>query len=291
MGCKGLALKMDVTKKQEVSRGFQRVMRCLGRLDILLNSAGVGFRAPLEEMQMRDIKQTLDVNLLGVIACCRQATTIMKQQGQGCIINIASVAGTVGVPNMAVYAASKWAVRGLGLSLAAELRRDNIRVHNICPGMVDTAFFDKLAKGDPLRDHDPETMLSTDDVAKTVVYLATLSDRAKVDEITIRARRIWMNAVTTPTRNTDMMARAVSSSISVQPGEVLAGRALIVPMERQWLLIEPQFVNDLAAGPECLGILNDHPRHSVVVSRIAGIIHRIDQGSPTKPVRETGAGG
>jgi len=192
-GCKGLAIKMDVTKNQEVSRAFQRVKRRFGRLDILVNNAGLGYRAPLEEMQTRQIRQQIDVNLLGVVECCRRAIPMMKEQQEGCIINIASLAGTVGVANMAIYSATKWAVRGLGLSLSQELRKHNIHVHNVCPGGVDTDFYENLPENDPVRREDPELRLKPDDVAQAVIYLATLPDRAKVEELTLGARKLWMN--------------------------------------------------------------------------------------------------
>lgn len=192
-GCRSLAVKMDVTKNQEVNRGFQRVKKRLGRLDILVNCAGLGFKGPLEEIRTQDIRQQIDVNLIGVIECCRRAIPLMKEQEEGCIINIASIAGSVGVPNMAVYAATKWAVRGLGLSLSQELRKSNIRVHNVCPGSVDTDFFENLPDDDPDRRVDPELRLKPTDVAEAVVYLATLPDRAKVEELFIGARKLWMS--------------------------------------------------------------------------------------------------
>lgn len=192
-GCKSLALKLDVTKSQQVMRAFQRVKRRFGRLDILVNNVGLGFKGPFEEMRTQEIRQQINVNLLGIIECCRRAIPIMKEQGEGCIINIASMTGVVGAADMAVYAATKWAVRGLGLSLSQELRQANIRVHNVCPGGVDTDFFENLPEDDPMRREDPELRLKPDDVAQAVVYLATLSERARVDELFIGARKLWMN--------------------------------------------------------------------------------------------------
>ena len=193
LGCQALSVKMDVTDHQDVARGVDRVKKRLGRIDFLINCAGIGTRCPLDEMRTQEIHQILDVNLLGVIECCRRVIPIMKEQESGCIINMASLAGTVGVPNMSVYAASKWAVRGLGLSLIQELRKTNIRVHNICPGSVDTDFFERFPEDDPILQEDPLLRLSPTDVAQAVVYLATLPERAKVDEIFIGARKIWMN--------------------------------------------------------------------------------------------------
>jgi len=190
-GSQALALKMDVTKRQDVGRAFQRIKKRFGRLDLLVNNAGVGLHGPLEEMTPRQIQQVFEINVFGPIECCRRAIPLMKGQGEGCIINIASIAGTVGVANMAVYAASKWALRGLGLSLSQELRKTNIRVHNVCPGSVETGFFDTLPEDNPIRKENPQLRLNADDIAQAVVYLATLSDRCKVEELIIGARKLW----------------------------------------------------------------------------------------------------
>lgn len=190
IGCKGLAVKMDMTRNQDINRGVQRVKKRFGRIDILVNNAGIGYRAPLEDMRTQDINEMFSVNVSGAIECCRRVIPIMKEQHSGCIINVAAAAGTVGVPSMAAYAASKWALRGLGLSLALELKADNIHVHNVCPGRVDTDFYEDFDEDDPVRLEDPELRLKPDDVAQAVVYLATLPERCQVDELIVGARRL-----------------------------------------------------------------------------------------------------
>jgi NADP-dependent 3-hydroxy acid dehydrogenase YdfG len=141
-------------------------------------------------MRTQDINEMFAVNVSGAIECCRRVIPIMKEQRSGCIVNVAALAGTLGVPYMAAYAASKWALRGLGLSLARELKADNIHVHNVCPGRVDTDFYEDLSEDDPVRMENPELRLKPDDVAQAVVYLATLSERCQVDELIVGARKL-----------------------------------------------------------------------------------------------------
>ncbi len=193
-GSEAMSIKMDVRKTGDIQRGIDRVMKKFGHIDILVNNAGIGAHQPLETMKPQEIHKMIEVNLIGPIECCRRVIPIMKKQKQGCIINIASKSGANGVANMAVYAATKWALRGLGFSLSEELRKDNIRVHNICPGTVDTEFFENNMPPDhPMRKTDPELMLQADDIAQAAVYLATLSERARVEEIQVGARKIWMS--------------------------------------------------------------------------------------------------
>jgi NAD(P)-dependent dehydrogenase (short-subunit alcohol dehydrogenase family) len=134
-GGRARELTLDVTDSGEVERAFARVRDDHGRLDILINNAGVAHApAPLADASDAVIGRVLDVNVKGVLYCARAAARLMVGQGSGRIINIASQAGKCGVANWAVYCASKAAVVAATQSQALELAAHGITVNAICPG-------------------------------------------------------------------------------------------------------------------------------------------------------------
>jgi len=137
-GRRALALRADVASADDVAGMFGRLAAELGRLDVLVASAGIWKEAPIDAMTDRQLAETLDVNVKGVFACCRAAVRMMKPQGSGRIILVSSTAGQRGESFHSHYAASKGAVQSLTKSLAAELAPDNILVNCIAPGWFDT---------------------------------------------------------------------------------------------------------------------------------------------------------
>jgi 3-oxoacyl-[acyl-carrier protein] reductase len=125
----------------------------------------------------------MQVNTKAVFLCCQQALRLMIPRRQGYIINISSVVGFKGYPNQAAYTASKHAVMCLTKSLAVEAQEHGIRVSAILPGGADTQMI-----ADARPDLDPRILLQPEDIAHTVLYLLSLSDRAAVDQIYIRRR-------------------------------------------------------------------------------------------------------
>ncbi|MCA3869824.1 MAG: SDR family oxidoreductase, partial [Burkholderia sp.] len=117
----------------------------LGGLDILVNCAGVISIHPVAELTERDWDFVMDVNAKGTFLGCRAALAHLKAQGRGRIINVASIAGKEGFPNLAHYSASKFAVVGFTNALAKELARDGVTVNAICPGIVRTYMWDRLS--------------------------------------------------------------------------------------------------------------------------------------------------
>lgn len=173
--------RVDVREEPDVVALFAAIREEFGRLDVLVNNAGIGRYGELAEFSAADFDAVMATNLRGTFLCCREAMRIMKPAGRGAIINISSVVGIKGYPNQAAYTASKHGIVGLTRSLAVEAQPHGIRVSVIMPGGVDTAMV-----GDARPDLNRGELLQPDDVADAVEYLLSLSGRAAVDELYIR---------------------------------------------------------------------------------------------------------
>lgn len=177
-----LPLTADVSRPEDVRRLARRVRDELGPADVLVNNAGIGVFGALEDLSVGDFDRCFGVNVRGVFLCCKAFAPEMAERGDGVVVNVASLAGKNFFPEGSVYVGSKHAVVGLSKSLMVELRERGVRVLTVCPGSVDTPFFDKAAGHDPDRDRivDPE------DVAELIVESVRLSDRGTVSEVEIR---------------------------------------------------------------------------------------------------------
>ena len=172
----------DVSVRDDVVRAFALLDDSFGgRLDILINNAGIGLFGPVEEFGVDDWDQVMAVNLRSVFLCSREAVHRMKPAGAGYIINIASVVGLKGYVNQGAYTASKHGVVGLTKTLAAELHGTGIKVSVVCPGGVDTGLV-----GQARPDLDRSELMKPEDIADTVLFLLALPPRAAVDMIYIR---------------------------------------------------------------------------------------------------------
>ena len=146
LGRRSLAIKADITNKTEVEGMVETIMREFGRIDILVNNAGVSVVAPSEELEESRWDRGIDIDLKGVFLCSQLVGKEMMTQKRGNIINIASVAGIVGLPARACYGSAKAGVIALTKVLACEWARYNINVNAIAPGFCRTEMVEDLIK-------------------------------------------------------------------------------------------------------------------------------------------------
>ncbi|MBE7464268.1 MAG: glucose 1-dehydrogenase [Planctomycetes bacterium] len=136
-GGKAIAVQANLAQEADVRRLFAEAQKAFGRLDILINNAGIYDFQPLESVTAEHFHRQFDLNVLGLLFASQEAARRFGPEG-GSIVNISSVAATAGLPNAAVYSATKAAVDAVTRSLAAELGPRKIRVNSINPGMVET---------------------------------------------------------------------------------------------------------------------------------------------------------
>ncbi len=179
-GGEAFVVQTDVSREQQVDRLFDHTIRQYGRVDIVVNNAGIFGGRRIAETTTEAFDEVMNVNLRGTFLCCRAAFRRMKKQGGGSIINMSSVAGVQAWAGTGTYSASKHGVMALTRSLADEGRPFNIRVSAICPGGV----------ADELVDASEEELLRSEkispfDIAETALYLATLGKYAVVHQIVV----------------------------------------------------------------------------------------------------------
>ncbi len=179
-GGEAWAVQTDVTDERQVRQLVEQTVTRYGRLDVLVNNAGMVAGGPLADTTTKTFDDVMNVNLRGTFFCCRAGFTQMKQQGGGMIINLSSVAGVQAWAGTGTYSASKHGIMALTRALADEGRPFHIKVSAICPGAV----------ADELVDASPADILRSEkidpfDVADSAVYLATLGKYSVVHQIVI----------------------------------------------------------------------------------------------------------
>jgi NAD(P)-dependent dehydrogenase (short-subunit alcohol dehydrogenase family) len=146
MGAKALPYGLDITDFAAIEKMTEAAVAEFGRIDILVNSAGMNIRKAVVDIHQEDWDPVIDVNLKGAVFCCQAAARIMIKQNKGKIINIASISSILGHPDRGAYAASKGGLIQVTKVMATEWARYNICVNAISPAAVDTPFIDGLKK-------------------------------------------------------------------------------------------------------------------------------------------------
>jgi NAD(P)-dependent dehydrogenase (short-subunit alcohol dehydrogenase family) len=131
-------LQMDITDQVLIEKGVKTVIEQAGRLDVIINNAGLGINGPLEDLPLENIEQIIETNLMGMIGTIKASLQYMRRQKTGLIINISSIAGSVGLPYRSIYCMSKFGVEGLTEALRYELKKFNIQVCSLQPGSIST---------------------------------------------------------------------------------------------------------------------------------------------------------
>ena len=173
----------DLGVESDILNIFTEIKNKFGRLDVLINNAGIGIFGRIVDFSMVDFDSIMRLNLRALFQCCKEALKMMIPAREGYIINISSVVGIKGYPNHSAYTASKHGVMGLTKSLAAEVQEQGINVSVILPGGVDTDFI-----GAARPDLDKSILIPTSDISKTVLFMLGLSGNSVVDEIYIRRK-------------------------------------------------------------------------------------------------------
>ena len=181
-------LTTDVTKRGDVSRLVELAIERYGKIDVLINNAGIGPISPLDDLRVDEWEQMIDINIKGVLFGIAAALPIFRKQGFGHIINTASTAGLATFPNMAVYSGTKFAVRAISEGLRQEAG-DKLRVTIISPGFVRTDFVEtvaNLAVKEQLIGTRDRIAIPADAIAHAIVYAVEQPASVDVGEIIIR---------------------------------------------------------------------------------------------------------
>jgi NAD(P)-dependent dehydrogenase (short-subunit alcohol dehydrogenase family) len=133
-----LTIAADVRQQQDVERAIAQVVERFGRVDVLINNAGIIQAGPVDHMTMDDYQNAMNTHFWGPLYATLAALPHMRERGEGRIVNISSIGGRISVPHLVPYSASKFALVGLSDGLRAELARDNIIVTTVCPGLMRT---------------------------------------------------------------------------------------------------------------------------------------------------------
>ncbi len=168
-------IRQDVASETDWSRVVESVTRHHGRIDVLVNNAGIFRLLGLGDTSLEVWDQLVAVNQTGVFLGMRSVAPVMKKNGAGSIINLSSIAGLAAAPRAHAYSATKWAVRGMTKSAAAELAPFGIRVNSVHPGLIDTRMMDEI--GSTPEKLDARVPMgrrgNVDEVARMVLFLAS----------------------------------------------------------------------------------------------------------------------
>lgn len=156
---------VDITNEQSIEDTFNEVNQKYGAVDIIVNNAGFGAFEKVEDLDSDTLRKMFETNVFGIFYLTKIAVPAMKKAKYGHIINIASIAGIVGMEKLSAYNATKFAVKGMSESLFKELRPDGIKVTCVLPGSIETNFFDDLSG-----DFSSNNKMDPYDVADSIIF-------------------------------------------------------------------------------------------------------------------------
>ena len=186
-----LVAPTDVTDERSVQRLARTALDAFGRIDILINNAGIMPLSPISKLKVAEWDRMIDVNIKGVLYCVAATLPTMLEQGSGHIINVSSVAGRRPFPSGTVYSATKFAVRAISQGLRLELSPINgIRVTDIEPGVVATELTHHITDNETANRFQEmwaeKTPLESIDIAETILFVLSRPDHVNVNEILVR---------------------------------------------------------------------------------------------------------
>jgi len=166
-----LALSCDVRNREEIDRVLSLTLHHFNRIDVWINNAGHGLLDSIAQLDIAACRETFDTNFFGAVESMLAVIPVMKQQGEGTIINISSVAGHIPISFHAVYSATKFAMNAFGKAARVELRDFGIHVMTVCPGYVRTDFGANAPRGQEVKTVRPSTVrgISAQRVARAVL--------------------------------------------------------------------------------------------------------------------------
>ncbi len=189
-GGRALTLPGDMTVEAEAIRAVEDTVARLGRIDILVNSAGIMQAGGIEHCDLDEYRRVFDINLFATLYCCRAAVPYMLAQGGGDIVNISSLAARKGGPMTSAYAASKHALNSMTDAMRQELGDRNIRVSILMPGATSTEVGDHITDPDwrrAIQAHVGKAgAILPGDIGDTVVFMLSLPRRVNISEICVR---------------------------------------------------------------------------------------------------------
>lgn len=191
-GGQAIAVATDVINRDQVKGLVEAAVRAFGRIDVMINNAGIMPQAPLERLKVDEWDQMIDVNIKGVLYGIAAALPHMQRQKAGHIINVSSVAGHKVGPGFAVYSATKHAVRALSEGLRQEVKPYNIRTTVISPGAVATELPESVAEPDVaerVRTFYEANAIPADSFARAVAFAISQPDEVDINEILFRPTR------------------------------------------------------------------------------------------------------
>ncbi len=177
-------LHADVAVAADNARTVDVCRERMGGIDVLVNNAGYAYRAEIGALDVEAMRTMFETNVFGLVDLTNRVVPLMKAQGSGDIVNIASTSGMKGAATATPYAASKWAVRGISQCWQAELRPQGIRVVCVCPSEVQTGFGGRTGRNNPNK-------LYASDIADTIMAALDMPRRALWPELAVFANNPW----------------------------------------------------------------------------------------------------